>query len=355
MSSKQDRTYPRTAAELERKYNFGRNFSEILGIAKDAQTHAYNAEESVKEWSQRIVGLEGNYAEIKAEQDRISLLVQGFEGDYSEIIQTQESITAKVGELEGNYSKITQSVDGISAEVVSLDGEFSEMKQTVNGISTRVGTLDGKHSTLTQTVGGISANVTQLNDDLTGVTAELALKVGKDANGNLIGQIHIGADQLTIDTDNFKLTADGTAIANTGIFNNSSINHCDINYGYLGDFAIVENGLECVVGKGNVEDIDGWKYETISSVRVLSGRIETSYRKNRYDYDDIGLAEPVLVSERSTALYSGYMHFKVPSSAPSGFTIMYVERGTALYEICLNTTNNTLEVKTTELGGNVIV
>lgn len=235
--SKQDRTYPRTAADLERKYNFGRNFSEILGVAKDAQTHAYNAEASVKEWSQRIVGLEGNYAEIKAEQDRISLLVQSVEGDYSEIIQTQESITAKVGELEGNYSNLTQTVDGISAEVVALDGEFSKMEQTVEGISTRVGALDGKYSTLEQTVDGISTNVTDLDskystisqnvdgisakvgaleESNTEISAELALKIGKDENGNLIGKVYIGADQLTIDTDNFTLTEKGHMIAKSG-------------------------------------------------------------------------------------------------------------------------------------------
>ena len=42
-----------------------------------------------------------------------------------------------------------------------------------------------------------------------GVEAKIALKLGTDENGNLIGQVHIGANQLTIATDNFTLDADG--------------------------------------------------------------------------------------------------------------------------------------------------
>jgi hypothetical protein len=41
------------------------------------------------------------------------------------------------------------------------------------------------------------------------VEAKIALKLGTDENGNLIGQVHIGANQLTIATDNFTLDKDG--------------------------------------------------------------------------------------------------------------------------------------------------
>lgn len=37
MSSKQDRQGVRTASDLERKYNFGKTFAEIMGIATDAR------------------------------------------------------------------------------------------------------------------------------------------------------------------------------------------------------------------------------------------------------------------------------------------------------------------------------
>lgn len=39
MSEKHDRTGARTATDLERKYNFGKKFSEILGLIDDSRDH----------------------------------------------------------------------------------------------------------------------------------------------------------------------------------------------------------------------------------------------------------------------------------------------------------------------------
>jgi len=44
MSAKQDRQGARTVSDLERKYNFGKNFAEVLGIATDARDAAENAQ-----------------------------------------------------------------------------------------------------------------------------------------------------------------------------------------------------------------------------------------------------------------------------------------------------------------------
>lgn len=48
-----------------------------------------------------------------------------------------------------------------------------------------------------------------IDTDVEYVKAELALKLGVDENGNLIGRVHISGNQLTVATDNFKLDADG--------------------------------------------------------------------------------------------------------------------------------------------------
>lgn len=54
MSAKQDRTYPRTASDIERKYNFGKSFAEVLGIATDAQEKADKATEAVKNLDENL-------------------------------------------------------------------------------------------------------------------------------------------------------------------------------------------------------------------------------------------------------------------------------------------------------------
>ena len=48
MSEKQDRTYPRTAADIERKMNYEKKFAEIMGVALDAQKHVEESEALMK-------------------------------------------------------------------------------------------------------------------------------------------------------------------------------------------------------------------------------------------------------------------------------------------------------------------
>lgn len=48
MSERQDRIYPRTAADLERKYNYEKRFAEIMGVALDAQKHVEETEALMK-------------------------------------------------------------------------------------------------------------------------------------------------------------------------------------------------------------------------------------------------------------------------------------------------------------------
>ena len=45
--SKQDRQGVRNATDLERKYQFGKTFAEVMGIARDAQTKAEEAKQSI--------------------------------------------------------------------------------------------------------------------------------------------------------------------------------------------------------------------------------------------------------------------------------------------------------------------
>lgn len=57
--SKQDRVYTRTASDLERKYNFGTKFADILGLATDAQTAADIAREAANKASSAVGDLDG--------------------------------------------------------------------------------------------------------------------------------------------------------------------------------------------------------------------------------------------------------------------------------------------------------
>jgi hypothetical protein len=58
MSLKQDRQGARTPADLERRYNFGKSFAELRGIATDARTHATKAEELALKVQQQILDID---------------------------------------------------------------------------------------------------------------------------------------------------------------------------------------------------------------------------------------------------------------------------------------------------------
>lgn len=57
MISKQDITSPRTPSDLERRYNFGKSFAELQGIATDAQTHAIKAEKLALDVQQKVLNI----------------------------------------------------------------------------------------------------------------------------------------------------------------------------------------------------------------------------------------------------------------------------------------------------------
>lgn len=55
--SKQDRVAPRTAADIERKYNFGQTFAQFAGLVSDAEKAAMEAEAAAKAASDAVKNL----------------------------------------------------------------------------------------------------------------------------------------------------------------------------------------------------------------------------------------------------------------------------------------------------------
>lgn len=98
---------------------------------------------------------------------------------------------------------------------------FEETKKTAESATQTAETATKIASSVSETEKGLSIKVQALENDLNGeggVHAQLALKVETDADGKLVSKVHIEGGFLTIETDNFTLTEDGTITATNGKF-----------------------------------------------------------------------------------------------------------------------------------------
>lgn len=67
MNAKQDRAAPRTVADIERKYNFGKSFAEAMGLIDDTRDKVDSVESTVKgEITEQLTSLQRDAEEIVA-------------------------------------------------------------------------------------------------------------------------------------------------------------------------------------------------------------------------------------------------------------------------------------------------
>ena len=71
MSVKQDRTYARTAQDIERKYSFGKTFAEMLGLINDNRDKVDSVESAVQEVVETSTTLKRDTEKISVEVNRI--------------------------------------------------------------------------------------------------------------------------------------------------------------------------------------------------------------------------------------------------------------------------------------------
>lgn len=128
--SKQDRVAARTPADLERKWNLRKNFSEVLGVANDARASAEDAKEEAKELTERVEDVESGLSAqfkltIEEDETKTFSLLDGkatkihFDSDSiainSENFKLQEdgSVEAKKGSFGNAHIEVAGTINGI--------------------------------------------------------------------------------------------------------------------------------------------------------------------------------------------------------------------------------------------------
>lgn len=120
MSAKQDRQGVRTAPQLEQKYQFGKKFSEILGIAMDARDKVDSVTSELRN------EITENYTSIVRDTERI--IMSALE-NYSKTSDTEELEQTLRSELTLMAEKIAFDFEAQKTEISNVDGETKRIDE----------------------------------------------------------------------------------------------------------------------------------------------------------------------------------------------------------------------------------
>lgn len=115
MSIKHDRTAPRTVEDMERKYNFGKKFSEILGLIDESRDKVDSVESSLRnEITETATKLSRNTEEI---------VMQATKDVRTEIKEDVDELDTRITEVHNEVEmKVDAHAVNIAIEERMLDG-----------------------------------------------------------------------------------------------------------------------------------------------------------------------------------------------------------------------------------------
>lgn len=127
MSVKQDRAAPRTVADIERKYNFGKSFAEIMGLIDDTRNEVDSA-----------------YSELRNEvTEQTTAIRRDTEQIVMEAKKTVELAEQKVDEsLEGVNESITTLTSAVETKMTAEQVSITVQQEIAKGVD-RVETSTG--------------------------------------------------------------------------------------------------------------------------------------------------------------------------------------------------------------------
>lgn len=193
--SKQDRQGVRTAADLERKWQFGKQFTEIMGIANDAREAAYKVESELRnEILEQKTSLERNTEQILMAALQSYVETSDFDS-FKTTMETEFSVWADgiTGKVTLNESKI-DDVNSDLQEKFNLITKYFTFD--VNGMT--IGEVDNQNKVIIDndeiTIQSGNRVVQQFKVDGTALIPILTV----DTAFNLLG-LHMSATDTHID------------------------------------------------------------------------------------------------------------------------------------------------------------
>lgn len=142
MSAKQDRVAPRTVPDLERKYNWGKRFSEILGLIDDTRDKVDSTSSELR-------------SEIKNQSTAISRNTE-------QIAMSAQQTTDRFNDIDGTISTLTEQVEAkMTADEVSIAIK-QELIDGVDSVRTTTGfTFNDEGLMVSKTNSEMSTQITE--------------------------------------------------------------------------------------------------------------------------------------------------------------------------------------------------
>lgn len=255
MSVKQDRSGVRTAVDLERKYNFGKTFAEMLGLINDSRDKVDSVESSLRsEFEESMTTLrrdtesiamsaartvtetlegdvrrlEESFAEFEIEADEINASVSSrLQTVEDDIESVSESVAEFEIETASMIASVTNRVQTVEEDLQTLEETVSEIKLDEDGI---IASVSNRLQTMENNLDSIGNDVSTLESDVSTLEESVELKMtANEVNIAIENRIAKGVsvDSVTtrtgyrFDSEGLQITKSGTEIAtkidNTGM------------------------------------------------------------------------------------------------------------------------------------------
>lgn len=205
MSAKQDRQGARTPADLERKWNFGKRFAEIMGIATDAREKVDSVESELRS------EIAEQYTKISRDTEKIIMEALTEYVNTSDYDKFQQTVSAQFKLMSDEISANLKSTTEL---ITSVDSDLQETKGSVSSVSSELQSTKGDLDSVNSDLQGTKENLESVNSDLQGTKEDLdsvnqdlqSTKENLTAVEQSINQLDSDLDDYTVATDGFKET-----------------------------------------------------------------------------------------------------------------------------------------------------
>lgn len=192
--NKQDRQGVRTASDLERKYQFGKRFSEIMGIAEDAQKSVSEVESSLTDKiNKQYSSFTRTAEEIQLEVGKVSEATKSLQDSTDELSKETNSIREEVSSLSVRSDEIAASVSAVTETTETLKTDTGELQSQTKTLEEEMSSLKTASDSITTEV----SRVTTITEGLQGAVEDLENQVQGIVDDDLVNIRTTIVDQRT--------------------------------------------------------------------------------------------------------------------------------------------------------------